>query len=80
MEEPQNTMGVDESDDTDEIVVDRLHEISRRLGFVFSDFVDCVGCVSDEIRCLAPLSGGPFYTVDHLGLQVRLGDIGSRTI
>nr|BAI39802.1 hypothetical protein [Oryza sativa Indica Group]BAI39829.1 hypothetical protein [Oryza sativa Indica Group] len=26
-------------------------------------------CVGDEIRCLAPLPGGPFYTVDHLDLQ-----------
>ena len=80
MEKPHNTMGVDESDDTNEILVDGLDEISRRLGSVCSGFIDCGGCVGDEIRCPLPLPGGPFYTVDHLGLQVRPGDIGPHTV
>jgi hypothetical protein len=73
-------MEVDEFDDTDEILVDVFDEISRRLGSAYSGFINYGGYVSDEIRYLAPLPGGPFYTVDYLDLQVRLGDIGSRTI
>ena len=73
-------MEVDETNDTDEIIVDVFDEISRRLGFAYSDFGNYGGCVGDEIRCLAPLLGGPFYTADHLDPQVRLGDIGSCTI
>ena len=80
MEEPQITREVDETDDTDKIMVDVPDEISRRLGSAYSGFVNYGGCVGDEIRCLAPLPRGPFYTVDHLDLQVRLGDIRSCTI
>jgi hypothetical protein len=57
---PQNAMEVDETDDTDEIVIDVLDEISRRLGTTYSGFVDCGGCIGSEIRCFAPLLGVPF--------------------
>ncbi len=73
-------MEVDETDDTNEIVVGVSDEISQQLGFAYSGFVNYGGCVGDDMRCLAPLRGGPFYTVDHLDPQVRLGDIGPCTI
>nr|BAD62069.1 hypothetical protein [Oryza sativa Japonica Group] len=37
--------------DTDEIVVERFDEISRRVDSVDSDFVNFGGCVGDEVRC-----------------------------
>ena len=38
------------------------------------------GCVGDGIRSPEPLSGGPFYTVDHLDPQGRFEDIGPGTV
>ena len=73
-------MKVNETDDTDEIVVDVFDEISRRLGSAYFGFVNYGGCVDDEIQCPVPLPRGLFYIVDHLDPQVRLGDIGSCTI
>ncbi len=61
MEKPQNTMGVDGSDDTDEIIVDRLDEISRRFGSVGFGFVDYGGCVGMRFNALHPSQGSFLY-------------------
>ena len=63
------------TDDTDEIVVEGFDEISRRVGSVDSGFINFGGCVGDEMRCPLPLPRGPFYTVEYLDPQVRLGDM-----
>ena len=62
-----------ETGDTDEIVVEGFDKISRRVGSVDSGFVNFGGCVGDEMRCPLPPPRGPFYTVEYLDPQVRLG-------
>jgi hypothetical protein len=42
--------------------------------------VDYSGGVGARIRCPGPLRGCAFYTMNHLSLQVELGDYGPRTI
>jgi hypothetical protein len=68
------------SDETDEIVVEKFDEISRRLGSAYSGFVNYGGCVGGRIGCLVSLPRCPFYTLDHLDPQGRFEDIEPGTV